>query len=134
MARRTSPKLAVVDAPLGRSSPPPPAFLGPVGIDLWNDIVSAYEFGDRAALETLAQACAAADRAERCREQIDRDGELVKTARSVRDHPLIKYEIQARAFLCRTLARLGLDLEPLRDRPGRPPGPAVGVTYRKGGI
>ena len=36
--------------------------------------------------------------------------------------PLLKHELAARAFVVRTLARLGLDLEPVRAGPGRPPG------------
>jgi hypothetical protein len=40
----------------------------------------------------------------------------------MRDHSLIKHEIAARSFVVRTLARLGLDLEPVRAGPGRPAG------------
>ena len=46
-------------------------------MSLWTDIVAAYEFCDRGSYETLAQACASADRAERCRVQIDADGEVI---------------------------------------------------------
>ena len=111
--------------------PAPPCKLGAVGMSLWTDIVRAYEFSDRASYETLAQACAAADRAERCREQIDADGEVIRTKAGPRDHPLLKHEIAARSFVVRTLARLGLDLEPVRAGPGRPGGGAVGVSWEQ---
>jgi hypothetical protein len=99
----------------------PPASLSAVGRSLWTDIVSAYEFGDRASYEVLAQACIAADRAEACRVRIDKDGELLRTQLGVKEHPLLKHELQLRAFVCRSLQRLGLDLEPIRA-PGRPSG------------
>jgi hypothetical protein len=104
--------------------------LGPIGKSLWSDIVAAYEFSDRASYETLFQACSAADRAEKCRVQIDGDGELIKTKTGFREHPLLKHEIAARSFVVRTLARLGLDLEPVRFGPGRPPGGGVGIGWR----
>ena len=99
-------------------------------MSLWTDITAAYEFSDRASYETLAQACAAADRAERCREQIDADGEMLRTKLGVRDHPLLKHEITARSFVVRTLARLGLDLEPVRAGAGRPPSGGIGLSWK----
>jgi phage terminase small subunit len=122
MPRSSKPKLAIVGSQPASAGPPPPAHLGAIGADLWRDVVRAYEFEDRASYETLAQACAAADRAARCAEQIDKDGEMIGTKTGVRDHPLLKHELAARSFVCRTLARLGLDLEPVRSGPGRPAG------------
>jgi hypothetical protein len=91
-------------------------------MSLWTDITAAYELNDRASSEALFQACCAADRAAACRVQIDQDGEVIKGKGGVRDHPLLKHELAARAFVVRTLGRLGLDLEPVRAGPGRPPG------------
>ena len=62
----------------------------------------------------------ARSRAELCRQQIVADGQILKTNRSLRSHPLIREELASRAFVVSALARLGFDLEPLRDRPGRP--------------
>jgi hypothetical protein len=117
-----TPKLAVVGAKAPDIEPKPPCDLGEVGLSLWRDIVTAYEFDDRGSYETLAQACAAADRAAACAVQIEKDGVLIRTKGGMRDHPLIKHEIAARSFVVRTLARLGLDLEPVRAGPGRPAG------------
>jgi hypothetical protein len=100
----------------------PPRALGEHGRALWNAVHSAYHVDDVAGCELLAQACVMADRAERLREAIDQDGEMVHTrAGGVRAHPALKDELAARAFICKTLERLGLNLETLRPSPGRPP-------------
>jgi hypothetical protein len=131
MPRKPGANLKVIGATPASAMPAPPCKLGAVGMSLWTDIVRAYEFSDRASYETLAQACAAADRAERCREQIDADGEVIRMKAGPRDHPLLKHEIAARSFVVRTLARLGLDLEPVRGGPGRPGGGGVGVSWEQ---
>ena len=77
---------------------------------------------DPGSVEILFQACASADRAERCRAIIDQDGELVRTKAGTRSHPLLRDELNNRALTARLIGRLGLDLEPVRS-PGRPGGP-----------
>jgi hypothetical protein len=119
MSKKTN--LSVVANP-EPDSPRPSCKLSQTGMSLWNDIVSTYAFEDRASYEVLAQACAAADRAANCHSYIDRDGEVVVTnAGLVRSHPLLRDELANRAFCCRSLQRLGLDLEPIRGV-GRPSG------------
>jgi hypothetical protein len=119
--KQPAPDLRVIPASAA-AVPAPPKGIGPTGAALWQDILSEFTFDNRASLETLAQACRAADRAESCRIQIEADGVVIRTKTGLRDHPLIKHEIQARALYVRLLARLGCDLEPVRDRPGRPSG------------
>jgi hypothetical protein len=121
MPRRGS-TLTVVGSGPAAKVPTPPAKLGASGMSLWRDITAAYQFEDRASYQALYEACAAADRAESCRKQIDADGEVIRTKMGLKDHPLLKHELAARAFIVRTLGRLGLDLEPVRPGPGRPPG------------
>jgi hypothetical protein len=113
------PKLTVVtgDPP----SVKPPRKLGKHGTNLWHSIMGEYEIADAGGIEMLASACQSLDRAERCRETIDRDGELIRTKAGMREHPLLKHELAARAFVCRTLQRLGLDVEAVKPQ-GRPPG------------
>jgi hypothetical protein len=104
--------------------PAPPLPLGKVGMKLWADIVGAYKFADRASYECLFQAASAADRAEACRQQIAQDGVVIEAkGGGLREHPLVPHELQARSFVVRSLAKLGLDLEPIRSV-GRPPGRA----------
>jgi len=53
-------------------------------------------------------------------EQIDNDGEVIRARGQIKDHPALKHELAARAFVVRTLSRLGLNFE--RCGHGRPPG------------
>jgi hypothetical protein len=99
----------------------PPADLGPTGRALWSSIQKQYQISDSGGLCMLKLACESADRAQRCRERIDHDGEVVASRQGPKDHPLLKHELGARSFTVRTLQRLGLDLEPIKPI-GRPPG------------
>jgi hypothetical protein len=104
----------------------PPRKLGNHGMALWNRVMSEYDVADSGGRELLAQACLALDRAESLRETIARDGEFVSTrAGGLREHPGLKPELAARAFVVKTLCRLGLHVEPVRSGPGRP-GSGVG--------
>jgi len=85
--------------------------------------MSEYDIQDSGGLEMLLQACAALDRAESLREQIDQDGEVIRLRSMVRDHPALKHELANRAFVVRTLAKLGLNFEAIRPSVGRPPQP-----------
>jgi hypothetical protein len=51
---------------------------------------------------------------------------VIMTKLGRKDNPLIKHETTARAFVVRTLCRLGLNVEPIRG-PGRP-SPGFGIT------
>jgi hypothetical protein len=110
--------------PAARRTPQPPAHLGADGLALWRGIQVEYSIVDPAGLELLRQAAEAADRIARCRAQIDREGELLVVNSIPRVHPLCAVERDQRSALVRCLKTLNLDLEPLRDRPGRPSGSA----------
>jgi hypothetical protein len=122
MARKPSPNLAVVPEHPDPVSAAPPGKLDAIGMALWRNVAETYEFADAASYMILFQSCAAVERAERCREIIDRDGELLRFGKGMRSHPLLRDEVANRALACRLLSKLGLDLEPLRGGPGRPPG------------
>lgn len=102
------------------TAPPPPRPLGRHGRALWDGITSECIFEDAAGRELLCAACQALDRAEDCAEQIAIDGPVIRKGGTIREHPALKHELASRAFLVRTLARLGLDSEPIRAV-GRPP-------------
>jgi hypothetical protein len=118
----TAPKLSVVAPQPAPDHPAPPGKLGETGTALWRAVTTNYEFADPGSTEILFQAWAAADRAEACRRIVDQDGELIRTKAGTRSHPLLRDELNNRTFVVRSLGRLGLDLEPLRSGPGRPPG------------
>ena len=53
---------------------------------------------------------------------MNEEGEIVPTPRGVKAHPAIREELSCRGFIVRTLQKLGLNFEPVRAWPGRPPG------------
>ena len=106
------------------SLPNPPRPLGEAGQSLWDRIQTEYNVVDSGGIEMLTLACEALDRAAELRAQIDADGLMNQHGR---ENPLLKHELAARAFVSRTLQRLGLDVEPVRA-PGRPGGRASGWT------
>jgi hypothetical protein len=101
-------------------TPTPPRPLGKHGAALWASIHGAYCINDAGGIEMLAQASAALDSAEDYASQIKKDGAVIRTNGTLKDHPLIKHELAARAFVVRTLQRLGLDVETVKPigRPG----------------
>jgi hypothetical protein len=94
--------------------------LGTHGRRLWDSVHEEVVLEDAGGLELLLGACQALDRAESCREQIDRMGEIIKTKTGVRENPLLKNELANRAFVARSIGRLGLDVEGVKAL-GRPP-------------
>lgn len=117
---RKNPDLKIVKPAASGNSAPPRA-LGAPGLALWNRVLSEYDVHDVAGRELLTLACQSLDRAEALREAIDRDREmLMLRTGAMREHPGIKPELANRAFVVKTLGKLGLDLEPLRSGPGRP--------------
>lgn len=97
----------------------PPSSLGKPGAALWRSIMSEYDIQDSGGREMLLQACAAADGIVDCAEIIARDGRVIRTKHGPKEHPLLKNELSLRSFVVRTLARLGLDVEPVKSI-GRP--------------
>ena len=78
-----------------------------------------YCITDPGGLELLAQACAALDRAEALGEQVIANGAVVHSRSGAKPHPALAAELAARSFVCRTIERLGLNLETVRPI-GRP--------------
>jgi hypothetical protein len=101
---------------------PPPRPLGQVGMALWTAVTAEYHIEDIAGVELLMQACLASDRVGALAEQIDEDGAIVRTRTGPRAHPGLKDEVALRAFIVRTIEKLGLNFEAVRPAGGRPPG------------
>jgi hypothetical protein len=111
------PPLTVIDpASTGIS---PPRKLGQHGFSLWNSVQNAYRIDDVGGIELLAQVCAAADRVEALAERISADGEVIHTPAGPKAHPALRDELAGRAFIVRTLERLGLNVETIKPM-GRP--------------
>jgi hypothetical protein len=111
-------KLTVIK-PNGANPASPPATLDKAGANLWRTVMSEYEISDCGGREMLFQICAAADRAVECAAIIDRNGPVISTKHGLKEHPLLKIELASRSFVVRTLARLGLSVEPIKPM-GRP--------------
>src|SRR5260370_19004372 len=105
----------------------PPRELGRHGRKLWDDVQAAYGIADRGGIELLAQACGALDLIEALGEAIARDGAIVYGRAGPKAHPAVKDQLGARAFLVRTLEKLGVTPENIKPRPRRPPS-AFGPT------
>ena len=100
-----------------------PAHLSKESKKLWDDIISEYSIDDAAGLRILRVALEALDRAEMARESINKNGMLFRDKwRQPKPHPLLPIERDSRAAFLAGMKALNLDLEPLRDKPGRPSG------------
>jgi phage terminase small subunit len=85
--------------------------------------VEEYSIEDAAGLALLTQACEALDRVRSTQVKIAADGECVKDRfGQSKQHPLLSIERDSRAAFLQAIKALGLDLEPVRDHPGRPSG------------
>ena len=126
MVEKTPLSVVPTGMPPAATASPPPATLGEAGADLWRRVMAEYQIDDVGGREMLAQACAACDRATGLAALIERDGAVLYGKGGPRSHPAIKDELACRAFICRTLHRLGLDVEPVRSV-GRP---GVGVGWQ----
>ena len=110
---------------MARKQRPIARTFGAVGESLWNE--NRHKIDDGAE-EILRQACFGADRAAELAARINADGLAVTSQTgALRPHPCLQAELQARAFVCRQLDRLGL----VKSNPvGRPSTP-VGITYEQ---
>jgi hypothetical protein len=89
----------------------------------WAAMSEDYGIEDTGGLSVLTLAARARDTAAAAKAIIDREG-MMTTDRfgCAKAHPAVAVERDARAQMLAALKALHLDLEPLRDSPGRPPG------------
>ena len=112
------------------TQPKPPGHLSRAAKVWWLKVAEEYAISDSGGILLLNAAAEAWDRAQSAREQISADGGPMLADRfgQQKVHPLCAVERDARAQHLAALKQLNLDVEPLRDRPGRPAG--VGVDWR----
>jgi hypothetical protein len=105
----------------------PPRKLGSQGTALWDRVQREYAIADCGGVELLCLAAQALDRAESLAEAIARDGATIYSRTGVpRSHPGIKDELQLRAFVVKTIEKLGINFESIKPI-GRPSA-AIGWT------
>ncbi|MDP3715283.1 MAG: hypothetical protein Q8R21_02625 [Burkholderiales bacterium] len=98
----------------------PPDYLVDPERSLWIRLQRDYGLTDAPALVLLEQLCRNLSLARECRERVEADGKVTANGR---EHPLLKVWRDAEKQASSALKSLNFDLEPLRDGPGRPPGP-----------
>ena len=101
----------------------PPKHISKEAKGIWRGLLDEYEITDIAGIQILQASLEAFDRAQAARKAIDMDGmTIVDKFNQVKPHVLIACERDSRAAFLAGLKHLNLDLEMLRDGPGRPPG------------
>ena len=104
----------------------PPKTLSKEAAAWWTNLVDEYALDDQAALLLLETAMLAFDRMNAARRAIAKEGMTFKDRWGQRRvHPLLAAERDARQGMLAALRALHLDVEPLRDGPGRPGGSKV---------
>jgi P27 family predicted phage terminase small subunit len=106
-----------------RSLPEPPSHLSADSAEFWRSIVREYRIDDAAGLRLLERACTAMDRGAEARRAIKKHGVLVPDrSGGLKANPACAIERDAAGQFVAALKQMHLDLEPVRDGAGRPPG------------
>jgi hypothetical protein len=97
--------------------------LGTAGGRLWKDLVQEYSIEDPAGLALVTTAAECLDRMRSAQKAIAEHGACVTDRYGqVKVNPAANLERDSRNGLLAALKALNLDLEPLKDGPGRPSG------------
>ena len=89
----------------------------------WERLTKEYAIEDEAGFLLLQTALEAFDRMKEAQKVVSKEGMQVKDRfGQPKAHPLLTVERDSRAQMLMALKSLNLDLEPLRDGPGRPGG------------
>jgi len=100
-----------------------PKHLSRAAKKLWRSIIDDYAITDDAGLKILQVSLEAYDRCQESREIISSTGLLLKNRFDQPvQNPLLSIERDSRSAFLTGLKNLNLDIEPLRDAPGRPGG------------
>jgi hypothetical protein len=112
------PRFSVVSSE-GTGLEPPPV-LGPAGAEFWRRVQSEFGITDVGGVCLLEQICGAIDRIQSITEAIAVEGPAIRLRKGgVRANPLLRDELQNRAFVSSSLERLGITAEPVKA-PGHP--------------
>jgi phage terminase small subunit len=108
----------------------PPKYLSESARDWFLSLQAEYGIFDTGGVSLLTSAAEAWDRCRSAREAIAADGGPVIRDRfdQTKAHPAAAIERDARSQFITALKALNLDIEPLRDKPGRP---TQAETWRK---
>ncbi len=100
-----------------------PKTLSPESRGWWRKLTKEYGIDDAGGLLVLRTALEALDRMRDAQAQVREGGAMLEDRwGQKKPHPLLTVERDSRAQMLMALKQLNLDLEPLRDRAGRPSG------------
>ena len=101
----------------------PPSHLEKAGRELWQGLIRDYGITDTAGTVLVTTAAECLDRMRSAQELVKKHGECITAGNgSLKTNPACRVEQDARSGMLSALRMLNLDLEPLRDGPGRPGG------------
>jgi P27 family predicted phage terminase small subunit len=101
--------------------PRAPKHLRKDGAQLYRDIAAEYEITDSAGTALLTTACECLDRMRAAQRAIEEHGEMTLDRYGCpKINPAIGLEKDSRAHFILALKALSLDIEPIRNRVGRP--------------
>jgi P27 family predicted phage terminase small subunit len=110
-------------ASLSPKTPAAPKHLSAEARRWWRSICNEYAITDKAGLLLLQTALEAFCRMRDAQKIIAEHGSMILDRHEqLKINPLIAAERDARSAMLQSLKALNLDLEPLKDAPGRPPG------------
>jgi phage terminase small subunit len=100
----------------------PPKHLSKLAATWWRSVADVYALEGHQ-VHLLRLACEALDRGEQARAELAAAGSLTFTDQRgiVRPHPAVAIEHNAALRVARLVHALGVDVEPGRPGPGRPP-------------
>ena len=99
-----------------------PGHLSKEARNWWEALMQEYELNEPAGRLLLQTAMEAHDRLKQAQKVIKKDGAVIKDRfEQQKPHPLLNVERDSRSQMIQALKALNLDIEPLRDGPGRPP-------------
>lgn len=103
--------------------PSAPKHLAEDGSAFWHSVATEYALDDAAGLALLTTAAECLDRMRAAQSAIKKHGEVVTDRYGqVKVNPACTLEKDSRNGFLAAVRSLNLDLEPLRDGPGRPGG------------
>lgn len=106
-----------------KTTPKTPAGLSAAAKEWWTKLTAEYQLEDAAGLLLLETALQAFDRMHQARDLITKHGAVtLDRFDQLRPNPATTIERDSRAAMLGALKALNLDIEPLRDAAGRPPG------------
>ena len=105
------------------TQPKPPSDLSKEAKKKWKALQEEYGIVDEAGLTFLSSGCRFYDRMRTAQQTVLKEGQTVSDRfGQVKPHPCCIVEKDAAASMLRCFKALNLDIEPLRDKPGRPSG------------